>query len=371
MRRLVTLRTIDNIVAIENAQNIEIASVGGWSCIVKKGEFKVHDSGLFFEIDSWIPAKDERFEFLGKTKTYNGTDGWRIRTMKLRGALSQGLMLPLSMFPELDFTKGQEDYAEDLNVIKWDVDIASPQRGGVRTGNAGGKFPSFIPKTDEPRLQNLMHYFEIHKDTAFQETLKLDGSSLTAYKVKTEPTWWEKFKAFFGYNKPTYHFGVCSRNLELKRTDNYTTTFVNGDKTSTYAQSDFWDIAVTRGLEDRMPVGYAIQGELIGPKIQSNHERVSELQLHVFSVYKIDAERYLTPKEAEDFCIMYGIPHVPIVTQEVKIFQNCRTIDELQDRVTGPSMHADTVSEGRIYKAMNGSFSFKLISNEYLLKSGR
>ena len=370
MRKLVTKRIVDNLLPIQNADRIELAQVGGWTCIVKKGEFKVGDEGFFFEIDSFIPASDSRFEFLGKQKTYKRKLGYRIRTMKMKGVLSQGLMLPQSMFPELR-SINVEDYAELLKVEKYDVEVASP-RGSLKTGDAKGRFPSFIPKTDQPRLQNLLHYFEAYSDHEFEESLKLDGSSVTMYKIPRKVTLWDKLKSLFTRVEPKdYSFGVCSRNLEIKRSDKFEATFDNDGFKSTYRQSDFWEVAHKYEVEKSLPVGYAIQGELVGTKIQGNHENVDELEMYVFNIWNINEERYLTTEEKQYMMsgTMQKIPEVPIVSRCIKIFQECKTLDMLQDRVTGPSMNAGTISEGRVYvSTKDPHIHFKLISNKYLLK---
>ena len=370
MRNLVTLRKVDKLLPIKGADRIELALMGGWACIVKKGEFIEGSLGFYFEIDSWIPATDTRFEFLGSPKGYKGRNGWRIKTMKMRGAISQGLMLPTSMFPELDCIITQANYDEDLKVEKWESQEAT-RTGGVLAGKPKSKFPAFIPKTDQERLQNLGHYFELHKDTEFEETKKLDGSSITMFKVEDKLPWYKRWvnKVLPGTYEPV-RFGVCSRNLELKPTDDFTASFKNGDKVSEHNQSDFWGTALKYNIHEDLPVGFALQGELIGPRIQSNHEKVHNLEIHIYDIYDISKERYCTP--AERYAIMANhlpnVQHVPVVDHGVKIFQVCTSFEEFQERVTGLSMNPDTVSEGRVYKAMDGSFSFKLISNQYLLK---
>lgn len=367
-RKLVTIKTIDKILDIKGADRISLAIVGGWSCIIKKGELSVGEKALFFEIDSWIPATDTRFEFLGSTKEYKGRQGWRIKSMKMRKVLSQGLLLPLSTFPELDLSN--EDHAETLKVEKWES-MEATRTGGVLAGKPKGKFPSFIPKTDQERLQNLPHYFKLHRDTLFEETMKLDGSSITAFKVAAELPWWKRIvnKVVPGYYLEE-RFGVCSRNLELKPSDDFSKTFDNDGKPSQYNQSDFWATALKYKLDEKVPLGYAVQAELIGPRIQNNHEKVEELELHVYDVYDIEAGKYLNPEERNR--MMYkelaGVPHVKVVQPAVRIFQVCEDFDTFQTRVTGVSMNPNTVSEGRVYKSMDGSFSFKLVSNAYLLK---
>ena len=365
-RKLVTIQKIDALIPMEGYDSIQLAQIKGWQVIVKKGEFSVNDACLFFEIDSFLPAIDTRFEFLGKPTTFEGKQGYRLKTKKLKSYLSQGLALPLSMFPEI--TIGQEDYSEQLNVIKYDVAVQEfDQRPGLKSGKPRGSFPSFIPKTDQERIQNLTHLWQtLDPNTEFEETLKLDGSSMTCYKIKKTLSFFDKIKQFFGFKIKPYHFGVCSRNLELKPSANQSTTFNNGGKISVYDQSDFWNMAIKLDLESKIPEGYAIQGELIGPKIQANHEKVTTLEYYVFDVFDIKEQKYLLPKERQAFCSKYKIQHVPILGN----FQPFQLqLSDLLTHVEGQSMNPGTISEGRVYKQLDRPFSFKVISNQYLLKA--
>ncbi len=365
MRKLVTIRKINNLIPIQNCDNIVLAIIDGWSVIVKKTEFQIGDDCLFFEIDSFIPATDERFAFLKKTTTFEGKEGYRIRSMKMKGVLSQGLALPLSMFPEI--TKPLEDYSDLLGIIKYDVAVQEfSQRPGLKSGKARGSFPSFIPKTDQNRIQNLMHLFETHRDHEFEETLKLDGSSMTCYKVSKTPSFLAKVLSWFGKPLIDYHFGVCSRNLELSRDANQVTVFNNQGKSSEYNQSDFWTMAIKAEIEKKLPIGYAVQGELIGPKIQANHEKVSTLDYFIFDVFDIEAGLYLLPAERQVFCNKYGLQHVPVTNFRTKPFQS--TLDELLKHVDTESMNPGTISEGRVYKSLTQALSFKVINNRYLLR---
>ena len=370
-RKLVTIRKINSISTMEGYDQIELAMVDGWTTIIKKDEFKVNDMCLFFEIDSFLP-NDPKFSFLGKLTEFEGKKGYRLKTKKLKTYLSQGLALPLSMFPELpdaDYISLPScDYAEKLGVIKYDNEIQTYQgKPGLKAGKARGSFPSQIPKTDQPRIQNLVTYFSTMTDEEFEETLKLDGSSMTCYKIAYIPTRWEKFKSFFGFKYQDNHFGVCSRNLELKRTANATQTFDNQGKVSVYDQSDFWSTAIKYDLESKLPVGYAIQGELIGPKIQDNHEKVSELEFYCFDVFNINTGSYLLPQDRREFCALHDIPHVPVVNTSFKPLQ--LGLDNLLKHVEGQSMNPGTISEGRVYKHVTKPTTFKAISNKYLLGS--
>ena len=364
-RKLVTIQQITAITDIPGADLVALATIQGWQVIVKKTEFSVGDACLFFEIDSFLPL-EPRYEFLKKTTKFDGKEGYRLKSMKMRSCLSQGLALPLSMFPEITNPKEDFDYAEKLGVIKYDNEIqAYSGKPGLKSGKARGNFPSFLSKTDQPRIQNLTTYFSTLVDEEFEETLKLDGSSMTCYKIIHTPTLWERVKSIFGIKPKAYHFGVCSRNLELKPTANNRLVFDNQGKESIYDQSDFWTAAYKYKLENKLPAGYAIQGELIGPKIQANHEKVTELQYYVFDVFNIKTGLYLLPLERREFCVLHNIPHVPVVSTSFKALQ--LGLENLLKHVEGESMNPGTISEGRVYKHISKPITFKAISNKYLL----
>ena len=363
MRKLVTIRKITELVSIEGADNICLAVIDeGWQVVIKKEEFRVNDFCLFYEIDSFLPIKPQ-YSFL-KVSKFNNKEGYRIKSLKLKGALSQGLALPLSMFDEfknydsLDIETAyyeKTDFSKKLCVIKYDNQQIAGS-GGLKAGNQEGKFPNFIPKNDQERIQNLTSWFSTKTYDLFEETLKLDGSSMTCYKIKHNLTFFDKVKKFFGLSVKDYKFGVCSRNLELRR-----------PKDSADKQSDFWSTAIKLEIESKIPTGFAIQGELIGPKIQANHEKVQELQYYVFDVYDIHKGQYLLPNDRHKFCFENDIRHVPVlgVTSPLKM-----NLQELLKHVEGQSINPGTISEGRVYKSTTqAGVSFKVISNKYLLRS--
>ena len=371
MRKLATIQKVQALHDIKEADFIELCQINGWQCITKKGEVKAGELVVYFEIDSFLPDNNY-FSFLPKKTVYENKQGYRLRTIKLKKVLAQGLVLPISHFKNhLSLLKNKEegdDVTEILGIVKYDLESqiyeGSP---GMKIGKTNGSFPSQIPKTNQERIQNLPHLFTTNKEDTFEETLKLDGSSMTCYKVSSNPTLLQKFLALFGIKAPTTKFGVCSRNVDLKRTANTVMTFNNQGKESVYDQSDFWATAIKLDLANRVPVGYAIQGELIGPKIQANHEKVTELQYYVFDVFNISEQRYLLPQERRDFCRTLDIPHVPVMNVEATPLQ--LTLDQLLHHVDTESMNPKTVSEGRVYKSnTNPLLSFKVINNRYLLK---
>lgn len=196
MRSLATIRTLDSISPIEGADKIELAHIGGWQCVVEKGKFNPGDQGVFFEIDSALPYEDERYAFLRERcgKRWINAQGEvicqviRIKTAKFKGQISQGLFLPVREFPEIAQQNGQYDVTSVLKIQHYDelkekMDLVT---GKARiSGEQKGNFPSFIPKTDEERLQNLTDYFEKMKNVEFECTEKFDGSSMTVFYAPT------------------------------------------------------------------------------------------------------------------------------------------------------------------------------------------
>ncbi len=157
-RELATVRMIDAIEAIDGADAIEVAIVGGWAVVVKKGEFAAGDLAVYLEIDSWVPTELAPFLSKGQDpREYNGVKGERLRTIKLRGQISQGLLLPMLMLDEttrggdaVNFCEEGSNVTEVLGIQKWEAP-ANAQLAGQARGN----FPPLIPKTDQERVQNL------------------------------------------------------------------------------------------------------------------------------------------------------------------------------------------------------------------------
>ena len=352
MRKLATIRRIRSLTPIAGADKIELARLDDWFCIVKKGEFQVNDNAVYLEVDSFLPEED-RYAFLASCKkTYQGVVGYHIKTMKMKGVISQGLALPLNLFPELQEDK--IDVTDQLKVIKYEV---SSGPIATATSNHAGNFPSFIPKTEQERIQNLPTYYEYHSNDLFEETLKLDGSSITMYKIALNLNFLDKVKKFFGFSVNTSHFGVCSRNLEIEET-----LGVN---------NAFWDVAYKYDIRNKLPIGYALQGELVGPKIQGNREKVTENRFFIFDVWDITRQQYLTPAERKNFVARYFDLklHVPVVNEAIPIFQECRGVADLLKRVEGESFNPNTLSAGRVYKMRhNPAVSFKVINPKYLLR---
>lgn len=339
MRKLASIQAIAEVAPIPEADAIEAVRINGWWVVSKKGEFKVGDRCVYFEVDAFLPVRPE-FEFLRKgcfKSTQHLGDGFRLKTIKLRGQLSQGLALPLwtvQIGSDIEFGA---DVSELLGVKLYEKPISPQLQGQMK-----GSFPSFIPKTDQERCQNLVR--EIADSHArgehFEVTLKLDGSSCTAY-------WRDGV------------FGVCSRNIELKLEDE-TNTFVATVESTGLGTA-------LRALGRNI----AVQGELIGPGIQCNPENLAKHTIYVFDVFDIDTQRYLLP--AARYKVLETLQargfnggHVPVIESQTI---PPRSVNELLQLAEGDSIHC-TVREGIVFKSIGRSFSFKVISNSYLLAQG-
>ena len=338
----------------------------GWSVIVKKGEFAVEDVCIFFEIDSMLPL-DPMYAFLRKSTKTSGGEGYRLKTMKMRGTTSQGLALPLHMFTVLDGMAISE--FEDVNLDELlGVWLYEPVRQGSASAFSeplGPRFPLFLQKTDQSRIQNQMFRFEEDIGTLWEVTKKLDGSSCTMYHnsnlgaTDTPSGFWSGlFYKLRCIISPPSGFGVCSRNINLREKEG----------------NAFWDMAKELGAEEIIGSdNIALQGELIGPKIQNNHEKVDQNQFYLFDIYDIDAGEYLTVHERMAWLELNDpsgvIQHVPQVAVNYDVFNNNKDLASLEKFVTGMSMNKDTISEGMVFKRTDDArISFKCISQRYLLK---
>ena len=343
MRKLASIRKIDKIKEHTNADTLELAIIGGWQVVVRKGEFKENDLVVFFEIDSWVPVSIAPFLAKDKPKFYSidpsiipPVEGEKLKTVKLRGELSQGLILPVSILNGV-FNE-DDDVTEVLGIQKWEAPIHASLRGTVK-----GSFPSFVKKTDQERVQNLKkEVFVNNKDTKYEVSIKIDGSSMTV-----------------GYNStidsPVF---VCSRNMNLKL-DNSNNSFIQ--------------IAMFLDLPNKLTQlqrNIAIQGELYGEGIQGNPEKIRGHKFLVFDIWDIDNQKYLSPKERQEIINQLGLESVPILHENVTLADlNIHSMEDILLFANGPSKNPDVNREGVVFKSMNGEFSFKSISNLYLLKN--
>lgn len=335
MRKLATIRKVDKITPIDGADKIELAHVGGWKVVVQKGEYSESDRAVYCEIDSWIPTEIAPFLSKGKEPSeYNGVKGERLRTIKLRGQISQGLLLKTSIETDdclaLDLLDIGEDVTECLNIQKWEPEIPVQMQGKVK-----GSFPNYIPKTDQERVQNLSDK-DLQEITSvgFEVSEKLEGSSITIFQPLDSD-----------------ELGVCSRNiwLDVSDTDNV-----------------FVKTAIAEGFERIDSRRYAFQGELVGEGIQGNIYKLKGQRIYIYNVYDISTGEYLPPVLAKRYVEFLGFKYVPVKyyyqDQPISL-----TIGDFLEEAEGISALAGVQQEGIVVKSLCGQKSFKAINNKYLL----
>ena len=325
-RKLASIQVVHDVQPIENADSLEVASILGWKVVVRKGEFKKYDKCVYCEVDSIMPEKPE-FEFLRPRKH-------RIKTVKLRGQLSQGIAFPLSILPEGAPTERGDDVTAVLGVTKFEPVIPA-----CLSGEALGSFPDGVPKTDEIRVQSEPDVLDELRGKAYYITVKVDGSSGT----------------FANLNGQTH---VCSRNLSLRDSEKNT----------------FWRMFRKYKVDEIFDkVGpMAIQGEVAGPSIQKNPLGLKDHDFFVFNVYCPTLGRYYDFCELKDFCERFDLEMVPIDEEGVD-FQY--SMDELLEKARG-KYPSGKRREGIVIRpqiemrseALCGRLSFKAINNDYLLK---
>ena len=324
-RKLATVRRIAAVDPIPGADAIDVATVSGWKVVIRKGEFLPGDLVVYCEIDSYLPVRPE-YEFLRKSshRKMGGLEGFRLKTVRLRGQVSQGLLLP----SPADSIEG-DDVTERLGIVKWDPPLPANLSGRVR-----GPWPR-VPKTDEERIQNLPEILE--SDLNFYVTEKLDGSSAT-FVVDRED------------------FFVCSRNLNLVEDP----------------ENSFWRIARERGLEERMRArggNFAVQGELIGPGVQGNRYRLAKTEVRLFNAYDLDRAVHLDWDALAALAADLGLATVPLVRRNTPLSEY-PSVDKLLVDADGPSAIGGAPREGLVWRVEGASgqkIGFKAISNAFLL----
>lgn len=331
-RKLVSIQVIDAIAPIEGADNILQARVMGWTVVVKKGEFTPGDRCVFFEIDSVLPDGPAWSEFLRPR-------GFRVRTLKLRGVLSQGLALPVSILggdvPEMGL-----DLRERLGVVKHEPVLPDARE-------VLGPFPGRVPKTDEIRLQSALGVLDEIRGCEFYVTTKCDGTSATYLR-----------DAAAGAGAGLI---VCSRNWALRSGENHA-----------------WRLAARYDLAARLPPDFAIQGEICGPGIQKNRLGLPALDLFVFSVYDVRAAHFLDFEPFVAFCAEHGLRTVPIerVVRGDEAAAYPHDLDGWLSASRGLYAGTKQRKEGIVVRplveapsgTLGGRLSFKVINNDFLLK---
>ncbi len=350
MRKLASIQTVNTVEPIPNADAIERIRVLGWWVVVKKGEHRPGDRLVYCEIDALLPERPE-FEFLRPSSFKQAqTDaagnvtlpsGFRIKTVRMRGQVSQGICFPLSILPPNAPTDEGDDVTDELGVLKWEPPPPIGMGGKVK-----GSFPGFLPKTDETRVQVLEPMLARCRGRTFHVTEKLDGTSMTVFLREGE-------------------FGVCSRNLWMDESDesNLLVRLAKGLGLE----------AKLRTARERLGFDLAIQAEVVGPGVQKNKYALPAVAMRVFNVLNVDAYRLLDHEPALALLAEMELEPVPQLGGLVLD----HSIDALVAFAEGTSVLNPRIQrEGVVLRPpaeefdqdVGGRLSFKVINPKFLLK---
>lgn len=378
MRKLASIRRVAAINPIPNADKIEKITVDGWEVVAQKGNYKVGDLCVYIEIDSIVPAI-EYFEFMEPRK-------YRVKTIKLRKQVSQGLLVPKS---DIDIIRRQiagvspdtkmcplpaeerDNVTESLGIKKYDPELKKENlllAEARRKKNPIHKYliryswyrklwkkkkswPDGVVKTDEERIQNIPSILTRESKRTFYETEKLDGQSATYFYLK-QP--W-----FLNIKKKV--FGVCSRNIWLK----------------TPHPCNYWNIEKKFDIRRKLKKygkELVIQGEIIGPGIQKNKYNLKELDFYVFNVYNKKTDEWYGRHGIEAVCDTLGLKMVPVIGQGTLRELAGTTVPEVVEHVKGSSiLCTSTKREGSVFRELHAvtgkrGISFKCINVDFLCK---
>ncbi|MBQ8940687.1 MAG: 2'-5' RNA ligase [Firmicutes bacterium] len=344
-RKLASIQKIWKIEPIEGADRIELAHVLGWQCVVNKGQFQPMDLAVYFEIDSFLPIRPE-FEFM-RASSYKKSDilgeGFRLKTMKFRGQISQGLLLPVSDFAEIpsDAELGL-NVTETLGVRKWEVEERATT-GGTVIGN----LPRDIPHTDETRVQANPELIQAFAEIGYYISTKMDGSSHS-----------------IGLDEDGFH--VTGHNYEYK--DDGTSSFYNFVKERGYREK------LEAFAKREELTTFTVQGELCAPGIQQNRLKLTKPEWYVFTVRengkRVGLYRMLS------ICEELGFAHVPIEEIDVNLPEKYPTVEALLARADGEYPNGGK-KEGIVIRpvepifneSISAALSMKVVNNKYLLKN--
>ena len=344
-RKLASIQRIYEIAPIEGADRIELARVLGWQCVVNKGQFKPMELGVYFEIDSFLPIRPE-FEFM-RASSYRKTDimgeGFRLRTMAFRGQISQGLLLPVSQFPEIpeDAELGM-DVTDILGVRKWEIEERATTGGTVI-----GTLPYDIPHTDETRVQAEPELIQAFAGLEYYISTKMDGSSHS-----------------IGIDENGFH--VCGHNYEYK--DDGSSAFYNLVKERGYHE------VLEAFVKEQGLNTLTIQGELCAPGIQQNRLKLKKPEWYVFTIRENGKRVGL--KRMQEICKALKMTTVPVEEIDTDLPSKYPTVEDLLKRADGNYPNGGK-KEGivirptePVYNTLIGAeLSMKVVSNKYLLKN--
>ena len=396
-RELAYVVLVDGIEELPGYDRVESALIGGWRCIVPKGQFHVGDPGIYFEIDSRVPKDKECFAFLEKRN-------YKIKTQKMCKSISQGLLMHAEDFgwsigededegkyiwdgKNLHFADDESRFLTQLLGVTYADDEDNQRKApsadkykkmaqrhpnifkkpfvrwlmkhkwgrklmflffGKKKDKKNG-WPAWVQKTDEERIQNMP--WILKNDQPWIATEKIDGSS-TTFTMK---------RGKHGKNE----FYVCSRNV----------CFDSVDKPCYYDTNIYWEMAQKYDMFNIMTAllkafpnedWITIQGETYGAGVQKRDYSLSGHDFAVFNVIMSTSGR-MNSVAMKSLMDMYGIPTVPILDENIYINQ-FETADDILAYAEGTSQIDGKPREGIVFRTQDGINSFKAVSNSFLLK---
>lgn len=345
-RKLASIQRIYKIEPIEGADRIELAYVLGWQCVVNKGQFNVGDLAVYFEIDSFLPIRPD-FEFL-RNSSYKNTDimgeGFRLKTQKFRGQVSQGLLLPLSQFNEIPANvELGADVTDALNVRKWEIEERVTTGGTIK-----GTLPYTVPHTDETRVQAAPELIQEFAGIDYYISTKMDGSSHS-----------------ISIDENGAH--VTGHNYEYK--DDGNSSFYN------FVNERGYKNAIEAFKEKEGLSTLTIQGEFCGAGIQKNRLKLTKPEWYVFTI--MENGKRVSLNRMLEICSEVGLTNVPIEETGNDLPAKYPTVEALLERADGEYPNGGK-KEGIVIRPTEPIFcanigaelSMKVVSNKYLLKNG-
>lgn len=323
-RKLASIQIISDLKQIKDADNIEVATILGWTVVVSIGDFQVNDKCLYVETDSILPDLPP-FDFLRNKK-------FRIKIRRFKGMYSYGIAFPLSVVDGLLGLEVGTNVTKLLGVTKHNpyIDDLCHTSGDVK-----GNFPSFLTKSDEKRIQTIPGIFTQYAGEEFSVTEKCDGTSFLCYYFNNE-------------------FGVCSHSLELKNTES----------------NVYWQIAKQYSLENKLKQFYtdhnmyiAIQGEIVGSKVQGNPYKLAQgvRKLMVYNITQVfidngiaSGRTNMSHYDMQHVCNELGLEMVPIIDMHYTLPNSVDAIVNLLEMANGKSLLNPNVNrEGLVFRSNN------------------
>ncbi|KAI5927573.1 RNA ligase, DRB0094 family [Camillea tinctor] len=378
-RKLVSIRRISGLRPVPYSSRLEMVMVDGWTCAVRAGTFDKNEVVIFFEIDSFLPPPSEDTRYgPANNPIHNNVTKWqgqkgihvKSRMVNETTEISQGIVLKLEAFPEIQrlYTNlikelgpswGDEEamtmcFGKELGVKKWSLSDAEAEK-------SLGKPPVCFPKTDMERVQNIPVIFTAKfSDAVFQESVKMDGTSMTVYYVKKDSQYYRSLPILDESARADMEngrVGVCSRRCDLNEK----------------AGGLYWEAALKYRLPaklERVGRNIAIQGELVGSSIQQNRHgfKEGEHDFFVYAIFDMDKQKYFDPREVEKRAAQLELKHVPVLGY-FNLHSIAKNQDDLLKRAEGTGLNGRK-REGLVYKNVEDGRRFKVISNDYLLEHG-